>query len=150
MMEHGKVVEIREGIAVVEMRRTARCGHCRACSVGQEGRMRLEVEGPGELQVGDEVEVEIPTSMFAAIVKVFALPLGAVLAGAILGNYLAGHYWPDGRFGNLLPIALALLFVLATYGLIALRERKVAGRPGGRPRIITRPPRAANDIHLIR
>jgi positive regulator of sigma E activity len=136
MIERGKVIEVKDGTAVVEMPRTTRCGRCCACAAGQGGRMRLEADASSEVRLGDEVDVEIPTSMLGAIVKVFVLPLAAVLAGAILGNYLAVNYYPDARYRNLLPIGLALAFVLAAYGVIALVERRAARRPGGRPRII--------------
>lgn len=130
MIEQGTVVEVRGGRLVVEMERTARCGSCRACTLLGEGKMRIRVDAPEGISLGDRVEVEIPTTRMKAIVAVFVLPLAAALLGAILGSYLAEVLMPNTGRGNLLAIVLAVVFLAAAYVRLYVYERTSGGRRG--------------------
>ena len=129
MIEHATVVEIKGDRAVVELERTAQCGHCRACLSTGGGKMRIELDTAPGISVGDRVEIEVAISRLKAVFTIFVLPLVAVLLGAVLGNYLTGVYFPDARHPNLLAILLALALVLLTYLGVYLYERK--GRSQG-------------------
>ena len=126
MIEQGTVVEVRGDKAVVEMGQSGSCAHCRACLCGADGKMRVEVGAPPGIAVGDHVEIDVPVGRVQAAVTVYLIPLGALLAGAILGNGLGERFWPQSRYPGLLAIVLALVFVLAAFFGIALYERRAA------------------------
>jgi sigma-E factor negative regulatory protein RseC len=126
MIEQGTVVELRGDKAVVEMGQSGSCTHCRACACGADGRMRVEVSALPALAVGDHVEIDIPVGRLQAAVTVYVIPLGALLAGAILGNALGDAYWPGSRTPGLLAIVGALVFVVMAFVGIAVHERRAS------------------------
>ena len=126
MIEQATVVELRGDKAVVEMGQSGSCTHCRACACGADGKMRVEVRTLPELAVGDHVEIDVPVGRLQAAVTVYLIPLGALLAGAILGNWLGDRYWPGGRYPGLLAILGALVFVVTAFVGIAIHERRAS------------------------
>jgi len=61
------------------------CARCRACRPAGQGAFRLQVEA-GDLRPGDHVTVEVPLpGPWRAIGLVLALPLAALVGGAMLG-----------------------------------------------------------------
>jgi len=128
MIERGKVVKIEGERTVVEMEPTSQCGACRACVLGEGGKMSVDVPTVPGVSVGDQVEVDIPVSRLRAIVTVFVLPLAAVLLGAVLGNYLTTIYMVDTHHPNLLAILFALVLVVLTYLGIYIHERTWGSR----------------------
>ena len=128
MIEHGVVVETSADRTIVELKRSAECGHCRACIRADGGKMRIELDAVPDVSVGDAVEVEVPVSRLKAILTVIVLPLAAVLLGALLGSRLTKLFFAETRFPNLAAIVVALVFVVATYVGLAIYERRRAGR----------------------
>ncbi len=126
MIEQGTVVELKDGRAVVEMGASSCCSRCGVCSAAGSGKVRFETDAPFGIAVGDEVEVDVPIGRMRAAVTVYLIPLGALLAGAILGNWLGQTYWSESRFPGLLAILFALAFVVAAFVGIGLYERKSA------------------------
>ncbi len=127
MIEQGTVVEVRGDKAVVEMAPSAGCARCGMCTCGADGRMRIEADAPPGIAVGDPVEVDLPVGRMRAALTVYLIPLVALMAGAMLGNWLGTTYWPKSSFEGLPAIIGALVFVVAAFGGIALHERRSAG-----------------------
>lgn len=89
----GRITEIRDGTAIVEIRRTSACegchknaeGGCSVCTMlgGEKSRtMRASVRNPLGAEIGDTVRIESPTDrtlLWAALV--FLLPLAMTAAG---------------------------------------------------------------------
>ncbi len=88
MDQTGEVIEVNDGILTVRFLRPADCERCRACS----GRMhQAQVMIPGKAEVGDRVVVRLPDGQVArASLLAYALPLGGLLAGLIVGWVLGG------------------------------------------------------------
>ena len=126
MIEQGTVVEVRDGKAVVEMAHSGSCDRCRVCAVGGGGRMRIEVDAPEGIVAGTPVEVDVPVGRLSAALTVYLIPLGALLLGAMLGNWIGETYWPKSQFPGLVAIILALGFVVAAFLGVAMWERKAA------------------------
>ena len=127
MIEQGTVVEVREGKAVVEMTPSAGCARCGICACGADGKMRIETDAPPGIAVGDPVEVDLPVGRMRAAVTVYLIPLVALLAGAMLGNWVGAAYWPKSSFEGVPAIVGAVVFVVAAFAGVALHERRAAG-----------------------
>ena len=126
MIEQGTVVELKDGKAVVEMGASSCCARCGVCSAAGSGKVRFEADAPVDVIVGDSVEVDVPVSRTQAALTVYLIPLGALLAGAILGNWLSDTYWPKSRFPGLLAILFGLGFVVIAFLCIGIHERRAA------------------------
>jgi positive regulator of sigma E activity len=128
MIEHGRVAKIEGDRTVVEMERTTLCGSCRACASSDGGKMSVTVATVPGVSEGESVEVVMPGSRLGAMLRVFGLPIAAVVLGAVCGNYLTKTYWPDTHYRNLASILMALAFVVLTYIGTYLHERKRRSR----------------------
>jgi positive regulator of sigma E activity len=139
MIEHGKVVEIRGGRAVVELGEHMACERCGMCASAGDRKMRVELPTVPGIEPGQTVEVEVPVSRIGATLKVFGIPLLAVFVGTVLGNWLTKVFFANSSYPNLLGILIALGLVLLSFLGLYLYNRKVARRPDRSPRIV--PPR---------
>ena len=65
MAEKGVVVDRKNNLAVIKLRRQEACAKCRACIAGMsEQEMIMEAENRCNAQVGDWVELEMVGSGF--------------------------------------------------------------------------------------
>ncbi len=99
MAEVGKVVEVLDGKAIVELRQTAACAGCRAvhaCFMGYGTMRRATVCDPLGVRMGDRVEVTLqPNALVKASFIVYILPLIALFVGLFLGRHLRSVFeWP--------------------------------------------------------
>ncbi|HEU4617685.1 MAG TPA: SoxR reducing system RseC family protein [Gammaproteobacteria bacterium] len=107
------------GVVEVEVRRAAGCKGCAGLCfwrrLSESGRERCRSDAAFE--VGDEVSLTLPArSLLRGSLLLYGLPLAALLAGALAGQWLARS---DG--GALLGAVVAVLALLAAGP--ALRRR---------------------------
>lgn len=133
MIRTGEVVERNEGLLTVVFERPAACTSCNGCL----SKQCTNVELPGEAEVGDQVEVQLPDkSVVGASAIAYVIPLALLLAGLLLGSMLHG---PLGvRMGQDLFAALAGgvslgIGLLIVYGI----DRRLRGRRDWQPRIVS-------------
>ncbi|HQT26329.1 MAG TPA: SoxR reducing system RseC family protein [Burkholderiales bacterium] len=91
-----RVVEAGEGVALVEAERQAGCGHCdssRGCGKSAMSKLfsvksrTFEVIDPIGKKVGDEVWIGVQDgALLRSCLAVYGVPMGALLAGSVLGN----------------------------------------------------------------
>jgi positive regulator of sigma E activity len=135
VQERGTVesVDGRRARVRVHPARPEACRQCRACEPAGQGVFLLRVEA-GDLRPGDRVTVEVPLpGPWRAIGLVLALPLAAMLGGAVLGaesQSLQGWLGLDGDASALLT---GLVFAAVALAAAAVCERQFRRRH--RPRV---------------
>lgn len=112
--EIGIVIETNGEFAKVRANRHGDCKECGACP--GEDAITMDVMNPVSAKVGQRVTFEMhEASMVTAAFVVYALPLLAAAAGAILGWYIAGNYGqavvPYQIGGGLIGFGLSLIIV---------------------------------------
>lgn len=126
--ESGRVIELEGEYAWIEGERSTSCGGCAArkgCGTGALAQLtgrrtvRLRVLNRIDAAVGDRVVIGISEAgLVRGSLAVYAMPLATLFAGALLGHFLAGHWWPELR--EAAAIAGAVAGLLA--GLVWLRR----------------------------
>jgi len=137
MIEKGKVISINDGLAVVMLTPSEKCGECRLCSRLQPGgKMSLEVEAVEGLHPGQVVTIQIDSRQ---ILKggwtVFILPLIAFIVGAAAAPDLT-QVLGVGISGELASILLGGLLLGLTFLGIYLRSRSLKYREKLTPKIV--------------
>lgn len=133
--ELAQVVAVRGGTVEVVARRHTACGSCSAksgCGTSlladwfPQRPLRFEVENAIGAGMGDDVVVGLDESLLQrAVLLLYGLPLGGLLAGALVGEQLsAGLGWHS----ELGAVVLGLLGLTAAL----LANRKVSARRGKR------------------
>jgi len=134
--EHGRVESVDGTGARIRLlpARPEACARCRACRPVGQGASLLQVEA-GDLRPGDHVTVEVPLpGPWRAIGLVLALPLAAMVGGAVLGaESLSLQTWLD--LGADAAAALTAL-VLSASALAATTVCERRFRRRHRPRIL--------------
>jgi positive regulator of sigma E activity len=123
MREHGIVIEVKDGRALIEVEPAEGCGTRCSCSAvaGKPGLRRVELEAPEGVQPGAIVTLEVSSGQVAASsAALFLGPPLLFIVGAAVSKPLLGalgiHVNPDvgtmlvGAFGFLVGLAGALLF----------------------------------------
>ena len=135
--EHGTVesVDGAQARLRLEPARPETCRQCRACEPAGQGVFLLRMEA-GDLRPGDRVTVEVPLpGPWRAIGLVLALPLAALVGGAVVGSE-----WRDlQQWLGLGEDATALLagLGLATAALAAATACEWQFRRRHRPRVLS-------------
>ncbi|MFO8014700.1 MAG: SoxR reducing system RseC family protein [Phycisphaerae bacterium] len=144
--EGGTVESVAGGSARVRVRpaRPEACQHCRACEPAGQGVFLLQVEA-GDLRPGDRVTVEVPLpGTWRAIGFVLALPLAAMVAGAVLGAEWRGLREWLGLDADATSLLAALVLATVALASAAACERRFRRRH--RPRVLqVHPSDADND-----
>jgi len=94
VIEQATVVELRGQRAKIALRSEDECEHCFAqhmCNLGHDGVRYLDIENTLGAQIGDAVEVYLPSqNVLLMAFLVYMVPLIMLLAGYLLGNGLSG------------------------------------------------------------
>ncbi|SNX55302.1 SoxR reducing system RseC family protein [Thermoanaerobacterium sp. RBIITD] len=86
MLEKGRIVDIKDGKAKVELIRNDMCGKCHACEIGSNNRMLIEVDINDDEKIGDSVSLEMKeASMLKATFIMYGIPLLFFFIGVFLG-----------------------------------------------------------------
>lgn len=129
MLEVGKVIQIGEGQATVEIKRNAACGKCGMCQISEDKKMVLaQPRNAIGAKVGDTVKVEMEfSSLMKASIIAYLVPLVFFLAGCVIGFYkinIAGL----GFAHPVVAFCTGLVFLAASYGIIKLLDYRGAFR----------------------
>jgi len=115
MIDRGRVVNIKDGIAAVEITSlSSQCEHCSAQSLclssSSPGVKLLTVQNPIKATVGDLVEIEIPESKYqSTLIFIFGSLLGAIILGIGLGYGLSLLWSLSPPLITLITLTIALL-----------------------------------------
>lgn len=145
--ETARVLRTEAGHAWVEVERKSACGSCSVSSgcgtasiaryLGRKGRMRLRALDPVGVRPGDRVVIGLEEGpMMRGMIRVYALPLAALLLGALGGELVVRSLALEVRdLGALLGGALGFLG-----GLYEVRRfsRRVASDDRYQPVILRR------------
>lgn len=126
MEQVGHVVDIKEGKAIVMVKRHDVCGKCGGCGVAVSGSGDNYVEAVNVVNaaIGQNVRVAMKTShVLKASFVVYIVPIIALLAGIWLGQTLEGTFDVLGRF----DLILGFVFLIGSYLLVRGYDKKVAG-----------------------
>ncbi len=134
--ERGTVETVGGAAARVRLEpaRAEACAHCRACKPAGQGVYLLNVDA-GDLHPGDRVTVAVPVpNPWWAIGLVFALPLAAMVVGAIVGAEWRGLREWLGLDADGTALLAALVLAVVALGSAAACERRFRRRH--RPRVV--------------
>jgi len=134
--EHGTVESVEGERARVRLQpaRPEQCPHCRACQPAGQGAFLLQVEA-GDLRPGDLVTVEVPLpGPWRAIGLVLAMPLAAMVGGAVLGAESRSLQQWLGLGADAAAILTGLALAVAALVVTTWCERRFRRRH--RPRIL--------------
>ena len=132
MVRTGEVVDKADGVLAVVFERPGACAHCNGCIKTNCNRVDI----PGEAEVGDTIDVEMPDrSVVGASAIAYILPLALFLAGLFAGNGLHGtlaRAMDANIFSAICGLAGLALGLLAVHAV----DRALRGRKGWQPQII--------------
>lgn len=128
MQADGVVIGREAGVARVRVQRSGGCGRCHeegGCGNAAESRCdEFVVLSEFDVKPGDRVRIVVPEgAALRAALLAYGLPLGGLLAGAVLGFFVAGT-----DLASVLGAAGGLII-----GLLALRLGRHQG--AARPRV---------------
>jgi len=91
MKERGQIVEVKDGLAVVKIKRSSYCNTCGACNMGAHSdEMILTVPNRLEGKPGDLVELDLAaSSILKASAIMYLIPLLALFIGVGAGYMIA-------------------------------------------------------------
>lgn len=120
MKESGTVIEVKNGIASVEVARSAACEHCKACHLGRDAQIMVaEAQNDAQAEVGDKVYIELEQKIIlGAAVIVYIIPLLFLIIGYLIGSNLAN--WLGVSYNEEIGVAfgfslLALSYIIVWY-----------------------------------
>ncbi|MDW7651996.1 MAG: SoxR reducing system RseC family protein [Bacillota bacterium] len=126
MEQVGQVVDVKDDIAIVMVRRHETCSKCGGCGVAVSGKGENYVEAQNVVNavVGQTVKVAMDTShVLKASFVVYIVPIIALLIGIWLGQVIDGAFGVFARF----DIILGLVFLVASYLIVRGYDNKIAG-----------------------
>lgn len=90
IVETGRVIKVEAGKAIIEIEKHSACGNCKAaCACMETGLRQIEAADPIGVKLFQTVEISIPDeAAFQASMVLFGIPLAALLAGIVIGNYI--------------------------------------------------------------
>ncbi len=93
LRQTGRVIETKDGMAVVRFQRSDACGHCNACFTFGSTEADIEIENICNAKAGDIVSIELHSgSMFKASAIAYGIPLIGLIVGAALGSRIGDIY----------------------------------------------------------
>lgn len=140
MEQYGEVIDIRDQLAVVRVRRHSACRQCGRCGMGITGGEPLdpevEVRNPIGAQVGQVVRITMDTrQLLLASFIVYLLPILGLILGIILGGSLSGPLGLDfgGRGVDMAGVGVGVLFMAIIYYFVRRWDKKIAASHRFRP-----------------
>lgn len=133
MVRTGEVVEKNGNLLSVVFDRPEACEHCNGCIKKHCVRVAI----PGEAEVGDLVEVELPEkNVVGASAVAYMVPLVALIGGLFAGVALHGPLgvsMDPNLFAAILGLVCLALGLLVVYGI----DRVLRKRKSWQPRLLT-------------
>ncbi len=122
MTETGIVVSVKHGAAVVSMPMYGGCKSCGICIDGEGGHevLLLAKNEIGAVE-GNTVEIEISAGkVVSAAFIVYLVPVFVTIIG-----FMVGHWMTGGDDEALLPIVLAIVFLILSFVGVALYDLRL-------------------------
>ncbi len=122
MTEVGRVVSVNEDAAVVAMEKSGSCDKCGLCMASSDGKeVLLLARNEAGAGPGDTVEIEISAGkVLVAAFSLYMLPVLMTILGFVVGSAIS-----DGSEESVLPIALAVAFLVVSFLAVWLFDLKV-------------------------
>ena len=122
MTEQGTIVEVRDRLAKVQLSPGEECAHCCAghmCRSGSGGLRYFEVQNAAGAQIGDLVEIHLPShNVFLSALLVYIAPLAMLVAGYAIGKGVSGS--------EHVGIAAAVFALVGAYLSLRVVDRRMA------------------------
>jgi len=144
--EYGRVVDVKDGMAWIEGVRTGTCSACSmhgGCGAGAiakmlgQRRLRLRALNRVDAEIGEQVVIGIPeTGLLYGSLAVYAVPLLALLGGALAGDRLATSWFAGPAEGG--AIAGALAGLCAGFAWLRHFSRRNRNHPAYQPVVLRR------------
>jgi len=112
-IEEGIIIKTNGKTAIVQIKRSGACSHCKACGIESDGNMTAEAENPIDAKVGDKVGLNLNSKKaLTASLVVFGLPLLALCIGVIGTSLVTGkmEYQNNSQIPSIV-VGLALFFL---------------------------------------
>lgn len=119
MREVGEVIDIKDRIATIKIKRTSSCGSCTACGMAKnQDEILLKVSNQLDANPGDLVELDLESmSVLKASAIVYIIPLLFLILGVAMGYWLAGRVSGNpelyGAIGGILLTILSFIGIKA-------------------------------------
>ncbi|MDR1066891.1 MAG: SoxR reducing system RseC family protein [Clostridiales bacterium] len=121
--EKGVTLKVSGGEAEVAVNRREACAKCGACSVGK-GDMTLTVVNECGAGVGDEVIIEMKSSLLTkAVIIMYAMPLALFMAG-ILAGYAGATLIGLLRYREIIAFCAGAVSLVGAGSIIRLNEKR--------------------------
>lgn len=122
MREIGRVATVKRDAAVVSMPMSGACKRCGVCMVSGDGReVLLLAKNDVGAEEGEYVEIDISAGrVISAAFIIYMVPVFLTIAGFVFGHWLTG-----GDEESILPIVLAIAFLVCSFIGVALYDAKL-------------------------
>lgn len=116
MLEEGVVSSVNQGKLIVNIKRHPACGACKACNMGEDRVMSLELDNSIDAHEGDKVKIELDDSIILkGALVVYGLPLLGLMIGILLGSkiaiYMNRPYEIIGAICGIVSMLVTFLFI---------------------------------------
>ena len=128
MAEKGVVVDSKNNLAVIKLRRQEACAKCRACIAGMsEQEMIMEAENRCNAQVGDWVELEmVGSGFFEAVLIMYGIPCLCFLVGLLGSYYLVMPRFFPSTSPDVPSFVCGIVLTVLAYLVIRSQEHRFA------------------------
>lgn len=126
MIEKARVVEVKNNLAKLEIRRVSACGEsCSSCKGGcAPTNTFVDAVNTIGAKVGEYVEVEMSTKTFLnAVAITYGLPLIMLVIGIFSGNALANNLGVQVN-SDLAGVILGFVLMALSYIFISKQDKK--------------------------
>jgi sigma-E factor negative regulatory protein RseC len=134
--ETGRVIEVKDKIALVQIAQSSMCAKCNACQLAGSNTMQTEVENSIGAKAGDNVKIVLePKSLLKAAFIIYAIPLIFLILGYLLGMGVASIIGKP-EWLETSGVIFGFICFGASYFVIKEIDKKVARTSGFRPVIV--------------
>jgi len=147
--ETGIVVEVDGGRAKIAIQKSEMCSQCGACRFADTNdRMVLTVNNDINAKIGDEVQIDLETSaLLSATFIAYAIPLMAMIAGIVIGYWIASFF--KAANSDIYAAVAGLAFAILSFVVIRIMEPRLSKNKKYMPnikRIINRKDESEDSI----
>ncbi len=113
MKQQGTVVSLSGDTAAVQTVRMSACGgNCQSCG-GCSDMRTVYAENPINAQIGDTVEIEMPSAtVLAAALIVYVIPIAVLIAGYLIGSVFFDKEWQN-IISGIFPMFVSYIIISA-------------------------------------
>lgn len=126
MKEDGVVLELKDDMAIVQVKRSSACDNCKCCHVADQAEfMSAKALNKVQAKVGDRVVIEIEQKeVLAASAIVYIVPIILMILGYVLGSYLGKVFFKT--YSQEVGIIFGFTFLAFSYLIVMLTEKRAA------------------------